>query len=269
MNIVCIGDCGVDHYLPSSKVLCGGITANVAWQARAAFPEDDTITIISAVGDDDAANVVKERLENSRIDCRIASFEGASSVQYIEIQADGEKNFVRYDEGVLRDFELSNEDKALIAASDLRIMPIFEQIYRFFDKVIQIDTAGLTAVDFADFAQHPDFSLLDKYLDAIDIGFFGLSGDNDNLIQMIKHKARSRNKLFVVTLGPGGSLAFRGSDSFSCSAFPVDEVIDTTGAGDAFAAGFLSQYCYGEGVNASLKKGASLSASIIQHIGAN
>ena len=60
-----------------------------------------------------------------------------------------------------------------------------------------------------------------------------------------------------------------GGDSFSCHAATVDKVVDTTGAGDAFAAGFLSQYCYGEGVSASLRKGASLSAGIIQRIGAN
>ena len=49
----------------------------------------------------------------------------------------------------------------------------------------------------------------------------------------------------------------------------VDEVVDTTGAGDAFAAGFLSQYCYGKDVSASLKNGASLAAGVIQRIGAN
>lgn len=269
MNIVCIGDCGIDHYLPSGKVLCGGITANVALQARAVFPEDDTITIISAVGNDDAATIVNERLENSHIECRIASLKGTSSVQYIEIQADGERNFIRYDEGVLRDFELHEEDKALIAASDLRIMPVFEQIVGFIDRVMPIDNAGLTAVDFADFAEHPDFSLLDKYLAAVDVGFFGLSSDGEDLIDMIEQRATTHDKLLVVTLGRDGSIAFRGGETFSCAATPVREVVDTTGAGDAFAAGFLSQYCYGASVDASLKKGADLAAEIIQRMGAN
>jgi len=269
MNIVCIGDCGIDHYLPSGKILCGGIAANFSLQARDSFPEGDTITIISAVGDDDAASVVIDRIDETNINRRITALKGASSVQYIEIQEDGEKDFVRYDEGVLRYFALSDEDKALITQSDLRVIPVFQQIYGFFDTVIPVVNAGLTAIDFADFAQHPDFSLLDRYIEFIDVGFFGLSSEDEDLIDAIEERAERGNKLLVVTLGPDGSIAFGGKDTFSCPAVAVEKVVDTTGAGDAFAAGFLSQYCYGQDISASLKKGAALSASIIQRIGAN
>lgn len=269
MKIVCIGDCGVDHYLPSGKFLCGGITANFALHAEAAFPVSDTITIISACGKDEAAGIIRKRFEGSKIDCRIAALEGSSSVQYIEIEPDGEKKFIRYDEGVLRYFEMSAEDKRIIAASDLRVMPVFRQIHGFFDHVMAIGSAGLTAVDFADFAEHPDFSLLDKYIAAIDIGFFGLSSEDDKLIDIIEEKAEVQNKLLVVTLGADGSIAFDGPESFSYGATPVDEVMDTTGAGDAFAAGFLSQYCYGQDVSASLKSGATLASVVIQRMGAN
>ncbi len=269
MNIVCVGDCGVDHYLPSGQVFCGGITANFALHASVAFPENDSITVISAIGNDDAAAVVNERLGNSRIKCRLTAVKGASSVQHIEVEADGEKNFVRYDEGVLRYFHLNDQDKEVMAASDLRVVPVFQQIHGFNEEVIAINNAGLTAVDFADFAQHPDFDLLDKYLDAIDVGFFGLSSDDEHLIDVIEEKADANNKLLVVTLGADGSIAFRGGDTFSCAAIPVGEVLDTTGAGDAFAAGFLSQYCYGRNIKASLNKGAALAAEIIQHVGAN
>ncbi len=86
---------------------------------------------------------------------------------------------------------------------------------------------------------------------------------------MIGRQAAAHNKLFVVTLRAVGSRAFQGSDSFSCPAVPVDEVVDTTGPADAFAAGFFSQYCYGASVSASLMKGALLSADIIQRAGAN
>lgn len=269
MKVVCIGDCGIDHYLPSGELLCGGITANFALHAETAFPKGDAISVISAVGNDDAAVIVRERFAGSRIDCRIGTLEGSSSVQFIEIEPSGEKNFVQYDEGVLRYFELNDNDKGIMATSDLRVMPVFQQIIGFFDHVMAIECAGLTAVDFADFAKHPDVSLLDKHLDAIDIGFFGLSSDDENMIDVIEQRAESHNKLLVVTLGADGSIAFCGSESFSTAAMAVDEVVDTTGAGDAFAAGFLSQYCYSKDVSASLKNGASLAAGIIQRIGAN
>ena len=269
MNVVCVGDCGIDHYLPSGQIFCGGITANFALQARLAFPENDTITIISAIGNDSGAAVVRDRFKDAQIECRLTSHDGASSIQYIEVEPDGEKDFVRYDEGVLRYFQLGGGDMDVIAASDLRVVPVFQQIYGFFDKVMAIDTSGLTVVDFADFEKRPDISLLDKYIDAIDIAFFGLSSEDEDLIDLLEQKAEERKKLFVITLGADGSIAFYGDDSFSCTAIPVDTVMDTTGAGDAFAAGFLSQYCYGRNIKASLNKGAALAADIIQQVGAN
>ena len=269
MNIVCVGDCGIDHYLPSGKTLCGGITANFALQARDAFPENDSITIISAIGNDAGATVVRDRFKDSQMECRFTAREGASSVQYIEVKPDGEKDFVRYDEGVLRYFQLDRSDRDIIAASDLRVIPVFQQICDFFESVMAIDSVGVTAVDFSDFAKHPDMSLLDKYIDAIDIGFFGLPSDDEDLIDLLEQKAEEHHKLFVITLGADGCIAFHGADTFSCTAIPVETVVDTTGAGDAFAAGFLSQYCYGASVSESLLKGASLSAEIIQQTGAN
>ena len=269
MNVVCVGDCGIDHYLPSGKIFCGGITANFALQARAVFPENDTITIISAIGNDAGATVVRDRFKGSQIECRLTAREGASSVQYIEVMPDGEKDFVRFDEGVLRYFQLDRGDRDVIAASDLRVIAKFQQICDFFESVMAIDNGGVTAVDFSDFAIHPDMSLLDKYINAIDISFFGLSSEDEDLIDLLEQKAEEHHKLFVITLGADGSIAFHGEDSASCAAIPVETVVDTTGAGDAFAAGFLSQYCYGASVSESLSKGASLSAEIIQQTGAN
>jgi len=55
MDVVCVGDCGIDHYLPSDKLYFGGITANVARHAHDCFPAKDRIRIVSCVGDDRGA----------------------------------------------------------------------------------------------------------------------------------------------------------------------------------------------------------------------
>jgi sugar/nucleoside kinase (ribokinase family) len=72
----------------------------------------------------------------------------------------------------------------------------------------------------------------------------------------------------VVTRGAAGALAVRGSERADVSAEPVAEVVDTTGAGDLFAAGFLYGEARGLGLERSLKLGAICAAEIIQHYGA-
>ena len=68
-------------------------------------------------------------------------------------------------------------------------------------------------------------------------------------------------------MGSGGSVAFEGAHRFDCAAVPVDAVADTTGAGDAYAAGFLSRYCRGEGVQASMQRGAEVASSVVGRVG--
>lgn len=268
MDIVCVGDCGVDHYLPSGEMFFGGITANFARNARHAFPDEDTVRIISAVGDDDGAELVLSSLADSGIDCHISRLRGATPAQYIEVQSNGEKKFVRYEEGVLKDFHFSAADRQIISRSDLLVAPVYLQIVGLFDALMAIPVQGRTAIDFADFLAYPDFELLERYIEQIDIGFFGLSSDDDATIARIADLAGQYDKLFVVTLGAAGSRAYSGDTRVNCAAEPVEEVVDTTGAGDAFAAGFLSRYCHGYDALQSLAAGAALAAQIIQRLGA-
>lgn len=267
MNVVCVGDCGVDHYLPTNERLFGGITANFARHARREFRADDVIQLVSVVGDDAGAELVLKALNASGIECHVARLPGVTPVQYIEVQADGERNFVSYEEGVLRDFRIGISERQIIERSDLLVAPVYLQIVGLFDDLMSIATSGRVAIDFADFLQHPDFGLLDKYLPHIDIGFFGLGPGDLAAIERIGDFARQHNKLLVVTLGAAGSLALQGDSRFECDAVAVGKVVDTTGAGDAFAAGFLSSYCHGGSVPASMQRAARLSAEVIQRQG--
>lgn len=56
---------------------------------------------------------------------------------------------------------------------------------------------------------------------------------------------RSDCKLAAITRSQDGSVAVRGDETVAISAAPVDEVVDTTGAGDLYAAGFLAGYIGG------------------------
>jgi sugar/nucleoside kinase (ribokinase family) len=86
----------------------------------------------------------------------------------------------------------------------------------------------------------------------------------DTAVEAIRGKVET----LVVTRGEHGALATRGGERAEVKAEPVSEVVDTTGAGDLFAAGFLFGYTRGKSLEQSLKLGAIAAAEVIQHYGA-
>jgi len=72
----------------------------------------------------------------------------------------------------------------------------------------------------------------------------------------------------VVTRSERGAVAVRGDQRAAVPAEPIERLVDTTGAGDLFAAGFLAGEARGLGLEASLKLGAIAAAEVIQHYGA-
>jgi sugar/nucleoside kinase (ribokinase family) len=74
--------------------------------------------------------------------------------------------------------------------------------------------------------------------------------------------------LLVVTRGPLGAHAVCGADHASVPAAPVERVVDTTGAGDLFAAGFLYGHVRGHDLETCLRLGATCAAEVISHYGA-
>ena len=72
----------------------------------------------------------------------------------------------------------------------------------------------------------------------------------------------------VVTRSEAGATAVSGSERADVPAEPIERLVDTTGAGDLFAAGFLAGEARGLGLAKALKLGAIAAAEVIQHYGA-
>lgn len=72
----------------------------------------------------------------------------------------------------------------------------------------------------------------------------------------------------VVTRSEKGALAITRGESAVVAAEPIERVVDTTGAGDLFAAGFLHGQARGMSLEQSLRLGAICAAEIISHVGA-
>jgi sugar/nucleoside kinase (ribokinase family) len=74
--------------------------------------------------------------------------------------------------------------------------------------------------------------------------------------------------VLVITRSEIGATAIAGGERADVPARPIERLVDTTGAGDLFAAGFLAGQARGKSLKDSLTLGAIAAAEVIQHYGA-
>jgi fructokinase len=88
-----------------------------------------------------------------------------------------------------------------------------------------------------------------------------------NLLDSINH-LKEFDKLIVITRSDQGSLAIQNNKVINCESIKVDKILDLTGAGDLFAAGFLKEYLERSDIKKCLTIGSITASKIIQKIGA-
>jgi sugar/nucleoside kinase (ribokinase family) len=88
-----------------------------------------------------------------------------------------------------------------------------------------------------------------------------------NLLDSI-NQLKNFNKLIVITRSENGSVAIKNNEIINCNSLKVNKVLDLTGAGDLFAAGFLKEYLDNSDIKKCLETGSMLASKIIQKIGA-
>ena len=115
-------------------------------------------------------------------------------------------------------------------------------------------------------------SFLDLVNNKLDITF----ANEQEILSLIDAKnfdevisfGKQLGKLIVITRGEKGSLAIQKNEVIECDSKKNLKIVDLTGAGDLFAAGFLHGHVNKLSIKESLEKGTEMSSKIIQKIGA-
>ena len=204
----------------------------------------------------------------------------ATGCSYILVTGDGERTMNTY-LGAAQDLSPADIDPAEIASAGI----VYLEGYLWDPK--NAKDAFVKAAKIAHDARRKvaltlsDSFCVDRYRDeflslmrngTVDIVFANESelhslyttSDFDAALKQLRNDVN----LGVVTRSEKGCMVVSVEDAVAAPAFPVDKVVDTTGAGDLFAAGFL----YGLARNLAYKQcgelGALAAAEVIQHIGA-
>ena len=141
-----------------------------------------------------------------------------------------------------------------------------------FDKAIQ--SANKVAMSLSDLfcVERHKLHFLELVKNKLDITF----ANEQEITSLIQAKnfdevisfTKKLQKLIVITRGENGAIAVSGNQIAECGIKKNLNVVDLTGAGDLFAAGFLHGYVNNSSIKESLEKGTEMSSKIIQKIGA-
>ena len=141
-----------------------------------------------------------------------------------------------------------------------------------FNKALSIkNKSAMTLSDKFCVDRHKD-SFLNLIKNDIDITFANeqeiLSLIDGRSLEDAVNFAKEQKKLIVITRSDKGSIAINGTEVFECNGMKNLKIVDLTGAGDLFAAGFLHGYVNKMTIKECLEKGTVMASKIIQIIGA-
>ena len=113
---------------------------------------------------------------------------------------------------------------------------------------------------------------LDLIRNKVDI-LFGNEAEIKSLYQVENFEeameaARRDAKIAALTRSEKGSVVIRGDETYAVPAAPVAKIVDTTGAGDLYASGFLFGYTHAKPLAECARLGGIAAAEVISHVGA-
>jgi sugar/nucleoside kinase (ribokinase family) len=203
----------------------------------------------------------------------------ATARSFILVTPDGERTMNTY-LGACVNFTTSDVDAETVAGSQVIYMegylwdrPEAKEAFKLAAKIAR--SAGrktsITLSDSFCVERHRD-SFLDLIRNDIDIVFANESEikslyqtqNFDGAMQAIAKDC----PIAVLTRSAAGCVIVDGAEVHAAPAYPANKVIDVTGAGDLFAAGFLFGFTSGRSLAACAQLGAVAAAEVISHIGA-
>ena len=252
--------------------MSGGSAANLG--ARAAY--------VGKVLDDQIGRLYTHDIRAAGVtfETKAAADGPATGCSYILVTPDGERTMNTY-LGAAQDLTPADIDEAQVAASGI----IYLEGYLWDPKSAK--DAFVKAATIAHGAGRQvaltlsDSFCVDRYRDefldlmrkrTVDLIFANeaelhslyQTSDFDTALKQL----REDTKLGIVTRSEKGCVVASKDGVVAVPAFPIEKMVDTTGAGDLFAAGFLFGLVREAGYEAAGRLGALAAAEVIQHIGA-
>ncbi len=260
-RLIGVGDNTVDTYVRQRMLYPGGNALNVAVLAHRYGLE---VGYLGWLGKDERGALILDALRQEGIDasrCRVV--EGAATGYSNVSLVGGDRVFGESDPGACRLIELDDEDLEYISGFDI----VHTSVYSFLEGQIERLGQASRCLSF-DLSQSLKPAYLERVLPHVDIVFASLADVTpaEQEALMVRMHAMGPS-LIVMTRGKEGAWVYDGEHVLHQGIVPV-EVVDTLGAGDAFAARFLAEYAAGASLAQVVERATHSAAENCMHYGA-
>ena len=261
-RILCLPTLCADIFPETGEILPGGEALNFACIASRYDHID--VGVLGAIGDDEPASHILRVLEEHHVRRENVHVipGGATATHRIHHTPEGDRYFKpnAWQGGVFETYRLTEADAAALRAHDVVFATWSSPNFREVAEIRKSSDFRL-AVDFDVFR---DYDKMEEFLPLVD--FFMISGD-DSVLPVAKAWSEKYDGLFNVTLAERGSVTYHHGAEYRVSAVPVKEVIDTTGCGDSYHAGFVCSYVKDGDIIAAMNEGSRVASETLGHMG--
>ncbi len=271
ISLTTIGDLCVDIYPNHNKVFFGGTAFNVAYHAEKAGAD---ASIISLVGEDRYGDLFIQKAQKQEINTDyLEQVPGKTSSVQIPLDENGKPQFAGWELGVLEHLELTSRHTLFLQNQDAVRAILLKPLQRSFEQFCHLKLPHTFKV--GDLAGGSIYSIepdeIEQYVEGLDMIIWSVGNGLKSFsteINHLKHLAKKYNKIVLASLGEKGSMIFTKDREYFEPAIPV-KVTDTTGAGDAYIAYFITHYLQTKDIATSMKIGSKAASGVVEQFGSN
>ena len=270
---------GGKYFVDQFKESVGGGAVNVAIGTA---KNGLTVSVCGKVGDNPFKKIILDKLRENKIAIELIQIEkNFLNISAILLTEEGERTIINFEtqhQHLLKDNKLLPKiaDTEWVYFGNLPDVTLTEKV----EIAKYLKTNGVKiAMNIGVVDARKKLSQILRFLKYADVLILN-THEFSELVKVDYTKIDFRRNLLkefpflsmpvlITTDGENGSFGYTINQTFYQPAIKVKRVIDTTGAGDAYTAGFLSEFIKNQDIRKAMLKGAKYAVKILQKIGAN
>lgn len=252
----------VDVFDGTNEMRAGGEALNFA--AHASRFDEVKVSLLGAVGQDPYAECIMNSISGKRIDISHVRVEKdkvtANNRTYLTAEGDRYYREDSWQGDIVDKLVLNQEELDFIAQADLVFIHYWAGCFK---QVIELKKNSHFQLA-VDFDTCRNFNAIEEFAPYID--YFMISGE-EQLLTYFEDFSRKYDGLFNMSLADQGSVTYVKGVKYAVPAVKVKEIIDTTGCGDSYHAGFVCSHMINGDILAAMQVGSAYAAETLTHYG--